>query len=163
MLGQALPVAIFLNDCRSVAWRRQAFTEAEFHPAQHLQVADRLREVCFFLFVFLPELLPLQNIVEQVLLRNRVFLVSSFRFQLLQRENHRRDFFGLIGVFYAVWQKVLAADLRIAKDQANAEALEDQRDFFILFMCKCELVAKTVETKTKLPLKLGDLVLQNTA
>jgi len=64
---------------------------------------------------------------------------------------------------YAVWQSVLAADLRIAKGQANAEAFEDQSDFFLLFMCKCELVAKTFEAKAKLPLQLGDLVLLNTA
>jgi len=63
---------------------------------------------------------------------------------------------------YAVWQSVLAADLRIAKGQANAEALDDQSDFFLLFMCKCELVAKTFEAKAKVPLELGDLVLLNT-
>jgi uncharacterized protein with ATP-grasp and redox domains len=63
---------------------------------------------------------------------------------------------------YAVWQSVLAADLRIAKGQANAEALEDQCDFFLLFMVKCELIAQIFGAKAQADLKLGDMVLLNT-
>ncbi|MGZ0707646.1 damage-control phosphatase ARMT1 family protein [Coraliomargarita sp. W4R53] len=63
---------------------------------------------------------------------------------------------------YEVWQAVVEADVRIAKGQANAEALDEQHDFFLLFMCKCELVARAFEAKAQVPLKLGDLVLLNT-
>lgn len=64
---------------------------------------------------------------------------------------------------YATWQAVMDADVRIAKGQANAEGLEDQQDFFLLFMVKCELIARIFGEKAATELKLGDMLLLNTS
>jgi uncharacterized protein with ATP-grasp and redox domains len=64
---------------------------------------------------------------------------------------------------YATWRDILDADVRIAKGQANAEGLEDQQDFFLLFMVKCELIARIFGAKAAAELKLGDMLLLNTS
>ena len=62
-----------------------------------------------------------------------------------------------------LWDRILACDARLAKGQANAEAYEDQDDFFLLFMVKCEVVARTLSGKGHGEVMEGDMVLMHTA
>lgn len=60
------------------------------------------------------------------------------------------------------WDRIRASDVRLAKGQANAEAYEDADDFFLLFMVKCDLIARTISRKGQGKLKPGDRVLLHT-
>lgn len=62
----------------------------------------------------------------------------------------------------AVWRRVEACDVRIAKGQANAESYNEEADFFLLFMVKCDLVARTMTATGRGRIRNGDMVLLHT-
>jgi uncharacterized protein with ATP-grasp and redox domains len=61
-----------------------------------------------------------------------------------------------------VWERIKAADVRIAKGQANAEAFDEERDFFLLFMVKCPVVARSIEDRGWGQVRKGEMVLLHT-
>jgi uncharacterized protein with ATP-grasp and redox domains len=63
---------------------------------------------------------------------------------------------------WPVWERIESCDVRIAKGQANAEAYEDAEDFFLLFMAKCDLVARAISAKGHGEVRTGDMVLAHT-
>ncbi|MGC9451787.1 MAG: damage-control phosphatase ARMT1 family protein [Oceanipulchritudo sp.] len=64
---------------------------------------------------------------------------------------------------WEVWQRITASDMRLAKGQANAEAYNEEADFFLLFMVKCDLVARVISAGGPNPVRTGDMVLVHTA
>lgn len=64
---------------------------------------------------------------------------------------------------WRVWERIESCDVHLAKGQANAEAYEDGEDFFLLFMVKCGLVARTISEKGHGEVRVGDMVLAHTA
>lgn len=60
---------------------------------------------------------------------------------------------------WQVWEKIEDCDVRLAKGQANAEAYEDEDDFFLLLMIKCALLADTISAKGNGLVGTGDMVL----
>lgn len=63
---------------------------------------------------------------------------------------------------HKVWQQALAADLRIAKGMANAEAFDTQPDFFLLFILKCEVVTRQSQLHALRSLSQGDRIFIHT-
>jgi uncharacterized protein with ATP-grasp and redox domains len=58
-----------------------------------------------------------------------------------------------------VWDQVEKCDVRIAKGQANAEAINTVPGFFLLFLVKCELVAREFSNPHALSPEVGDMML----
>jgi uncharacterized protein with ATP-grasp and redox domains len=63
----------------------------------------------------------------------------------------------------SVWERIEASDVRLAKGQANAEAYEEEDDFFLLFMVKCKLVAEAISAKGHGTVETGDMVLTHSS
>lgn len=63
---------------------------------------------------------------------------------------------------FEVWRRVRAADLRLAKGQANAEVFAEEPDFFLLFLVKCAVLAGVLAERRGVAVRTGDAVLCHT-